>query len=81
MPGSISSAFGLGSGEESGKKSTCQFRRHKRCGFDLWIRKIPWRRAWQPTPVFLPGEILRTEEPGRLYSPWGRKESGVTEVT
>ena len=24
--------------------------------FDLWVRKIPWRRAWQPTPVFLPGE-------------------------
>ena len=27
-----------------------------RHGFDLWVRKIPWRRAWQPTPVFLPGE-------------------------
>ena len=27
-----------------------------RCGFDPWVRKIPWRRAWQPTPVFLPGE-------------------------
>jgi len=25
-------------------------------GFDPWVRKIPWRRAWQPTPVFLPGE-------------------------
>ena len=29
-------------------------------------RKIPWRRAWQPTPVFLPGEFPRTEKPGRL---------------
>ena len=28
----------------------------KRCGFDPWVRKIPWRRAWQPTPIFLPGE-------------------------
>ena len=28
----------------------------KRPGFDLWIRKTPWRRAWQPTPVFQPGE-------------------------
>ena len=28
----------------------------KRCGFDPWVGKIPWRRAWQPTPVFLPGE-------------------------
>ena len=35
---------------------TCQQRRCKRCRFDPWIRKIPWRRAWQPTPVFLPGE-------------------------
>ena len=40
----------------SGKEPACQFRRHKRCGFDPWIGKIPWRRAWQPTPVFLPGE-------------------------
>ena len=31
-------------------------RRHKRHRFDRWVRKIPWRRAWQPTPVFLPGE-------------------------
>ena len=30
--------------------------RHKRCGFDPWVGKIPWRRAQQPTPVFLPGE-------------------------
>ena len=28
----------------------------KRCGFNPWVRKILWRRAWQPTPVFLPGE-------------------------
>ena len=30
--------------------------RHKRHRFDPWVRKIPWRRAQQPTPVFLPGE-------------------------
>ena len=30
--------------------------RRKTCRFDLWVRKIPWRREWQPTPVFLPGE-------------------------
>ena len=30
--------------------------RHKRCGFDPWVRKIPLRRAWQPTPVFIPGD-------------------------
>ena len=31
--------------------------------FDLWVRKIPWNRTWQPTPVFLPGESPWTEEP------------------
>ena len=40
----------------SGKESTCQHRRHKRCGFDPWVRKILWRRKWQSTPVFLPGK-------------------------
>ena len=39
-----------------GKEPTCQFSRHKRCGFDLWVGKIPWKRKLQPTPVFLPGE-------------------------
>ena len=39
-----------------------------RPGFDPWVRKIPWRRAWQPTPVFLPGESPWTEEPGGLQS-------------
>ena len=38
----------------------------KRCRFDLWVGKTPWRRAWQPTPVFLPGESPWTEEPDRL---------------
>ena len=40
----------------SGKEPACQCRRHKRPGFCLWVGKIPWGRAWQPTPVFLPGE-------------------------
>ena len=39
-----------------GKEPACQCRRHKRCGFVTWVGKIPWRRAWQPTIVFLPGE-------------------------
>ena len=39
----------------SGKEPACQ-RRHKRWSFDAWVRKIPWMRAQQPTPVFLPGE-------------------------
>ena len=37
-----------------------------RPGFDLWVGKIPWRRAWQPTPVFLPEESPWTKEPGGL---------------
>ena len=40
----------------SGKESACQCRRCKRCGFEPRVRKIPWSRTWQPTPVFLPGE-------------------------
>ena len=37
------------------KKSTCQYRRFRRHGFNSWIRKTLWRRKWQPTPVLLPG--------------------------
>ena len=44
-----------------------------RCRFDLWVRKIPWRRAWQPTPVFLPGESHGQR------SLVGSKESDMTE--
>ena len=47
-------------------------------GFTPWVRKIPWRRKWQPTPVFLPGESHgRRSMVG--YSPQCRKESGTTE--
>ena len=47
-------------------------------GFDPWVRKIPWRRKWQPTPVFLPE---KSHELRSLvgYSPWGRKESDTAE--
>ena len=38
------------------KQPTCQCRRHKRREFDPWVGKIIWRRTWQPTPIFLPGE-------------------------
>ena len=40
-------------GGASGKEPDCQCRRHKKHGFDPWVGKIPWRRAWPPTPVFL----------------------------
>ena len=37
----------------SGKEPACQYRR---CVYDPWVGQIPWRRKWQPTPVFLPGK-------------------------
>ena len=55
-----------------GKESTSQCRS---CGFDLWSRKIPGRRKWQPTPVFLPGKS-HGQRSLVGYSPWGRKRVG-----
>ena len=52
----------------SGKELTCQCKRYKRDWFSPWVEKIPWRRAWQPTPIFLPGESSWTEEYGGLQS-------------
>ena len=45
-------------GGTSGKELACQCRRHERQGFAPWVRKIPWRRARQPTLGFLPGESM-----------------------
>ena len=45
--------------------------------FDLWVGKIPWRRKWQPTPVFLPGKS-HGQRSLSGYSPWGCKESDMT---
>ena len=49
-----------------------------RPGFDSWVRKIPWRRKWLPTPVILPGES-HGQRNLKGYSPWGHTESGTTE--
>ena len=54
----------------SGKEFTRQCRRF---GINPWVRKIPWRRKWQSTLIFLPGKIPRTEEPGRLQSMGSQK--------
>ena len=51
-------------GGTSGKEPACQCRKHE---LDPWVGKIPWRRAWQPTSVFLPGES-HGQEPGGLLS-------------
>ena len=61
----------------SGKESACQYRRP---WFDPWVGKIPWRRAWQPTALFLSGES-HGQRSLVDYSPWGRKESDMTEHT
>ena len=59
------------------KKHWVQCRRHKRCRFNPWVQKIPWRRAWQPTAVFLPGETHR-QRSLEGYSPWGHRETGLS---
>ena len=61
----------------SGEESTCQCRR---CRFDPWVRKITWRKEWQPTPVFLPGKLHGQKNPVG-YSPWDHKGVGHNLVT
>ena len=59
------------------KDSACRCRRCKRRGFHPWARKIPCRRKWQPTPVFLPGKP-HGQRSLEGYSPWDRKECNTT---
>ena len=60
----------------SGKESAWNIR-NERHGFDPWSRKISWRKAWQPTPVLLPGEC-RGQRSLAGYSQWDGKESDMT---
>ena len=64
----------------SGKEPVCQCRRLKKRGFEPWVRKIPWRRAWKSTPVFLPGECHGQRSLAGC-SPQGHKQSDMTEAT
>ena len=73
-------AIYLFKGVSSGKEPTCQCRRLKRPGIDPSIGKIPCRRAWQLTPVFLPGEF-HGQRSLMSYGLQGYKESDTTEVT
>ena len=59
-------------GISNGKESACQGRKHRRHRFDPWVWKTPWRRKWQPTPVFLPKES-HGQRSLAGYSPWGHK--------
>ena len=67
-----SSSFG------SGKESAHQCKSWKRLGFHPWVGKIPWKRKWQPTPVFLPGKP-HGQRSLMGYSPWGCKELDMTD--
>ena len=58
---------------------SCQYRRRKRHWFDPWVRKIPWRRAWQPTPAFLLGESHGQRSLAGSLCLWGCKELDTTE--
>ena len=64
----------------SGRESTCQCRRCRRCGFDPWVEKIPWSRKWQPTAASLPGKF-HGQRSLADYSSWGHKESNMTKHT
>ena len=67
-------------GGTSGKEPACQCRRHKRRGFEPWVGKKPWRRAQQPTPVFLPRES-HGQRSLVGCCPQGHEESDMTEAT
>ena len=61
----------------AGKESACQ---HRTCGFNPWVRKITWRRKWQPTPLFLTGKF-HGQRSLAGYNPCGHKELDTTEHT
>ena len=67
---------------EGGASLVAQMVRHlpamQEPGFDPWVGKIPWRRRWQPTPIFLPGES-HGQRSLAGYNPWGHRELDMTE--
>ena len=65
----------IDSGNVSQMVKKLQFRRPR---FNPWVGKIPWRRKWQPTPVFLPGKS-HGQRSLAGYSPWHHKELDLTE--
>ena len=65
--------------EASDKESICQCRRTKGCRFYPWVERFPWRRKWQPTPLFLLGKP-HGQRSLEGYSPWGHRELDTTKV-
>ena len=78
--GNVSLIPGQGTSGSAGKESACNAGGLQKHRFNPWVRKAPWRKKWQPTPVFLPGKS-HGQRSLAGYSPWGRKESDVTEHT
>ena len=66
-------------GGASGKDPVCQWRSHKRRKFDPWVRKVPWKRDWYLTPIFLPRES-HGQRSLSGYSLQGHSEVDTTEV-
>ena len=67
-------------GGASGTEATCEGRRRKRRSFHPWVGKTPWRRAWQPTPVFLLGDS-HGQEPGGLQSTGSQRVDTTERLT
>ena len=68
------------SGGSSGKEPAYKCRRLERHRFNPWVRKILWKRAWHPIPVFLPGES-HGQRSLVGFGPQSHKESDMTAVT
>ena len=67
-------------GVSAGKEHVCQCKRPERHRFDPCVRKIPWRKKWQPAPIFLL-EKFHGQRSLVGYSPWDHRESDMTEDT
>ena len=68
------------SGGNRSKKSTCQCRRCNGLRLDPWVRMIPWKRKWHPTPAFLPGKF-HGQRSLAGYSQWSCKEAEELNAT
>ena len=66
-------------GGTSGKEPACQYRRHKRCRFNPWVGKIPWRKAWRPFQYSCLENLYRQKSLAGCH-PWGCKESDMNEA-
>ena len=75
--GVVGKGASLGGVSISGKEPACHSRRY---GFNPWAGKILWRRAWQPTPVFFPGDS-HGQKSLVGYNPWALKELDTTKAT